>query len=451
MGSRRPVHQDGDRDDEDLRRVDKGYTWESNAIRSWDQIVEDPTTGRLKSFDRQEQIARKRIRDDGLRGVRRGIIRYSVLVIDTSSAMDATDLKPSRIDAVCAACGEFVREYFDQNPISQLAVVTTRDAIAKKLSNISSNANQHIGAIEEALRLGPYGDGSLQNALDLAHSMLAPIPSYGTREIIIAYGALSTCDPKNIHDSIAALAPAKIRCSAVGLGAELHILRAIADRSGGTYQVALNEDHFAELLGGHVIPPPTTAARAPASLIRMGFPVLKRIETAQPFWDNTNVKRRVGYECPRCAAWLSEMPCECILCGLTLVSSPHLARSYHHLFPVPKFAPLSNAGIEFDDEANGKSGNARNSRAGDNDLDGDLMNVDEVAPANGNGNSKQQPKINVRCTGCLKQLPLTASLRLLCPLCNNIFCIDCDAFVHDALHHCPSCGMQEGKSNLADA
>ena len=29
-----------------------------------------------------------------------------------------------------------------------------------------------------------------------------------------------------------------------------------------------------------------------------------------------------------------ELPVECRGCGLTLVSAPHLARSYHHLFPL---------------------------------------------------------------------------------------------------------------------
>ena len=33
----------------------------------------------------------------------------------------------------------------------------------------------------------------------------------------------------------------------------------------------------------------------------------------------------------------------CHVCGLTLVSSPHLARSYHHLFPVPAFAEVGAA------------------------------------------------------------------------------------------------------------
>ena len=32
-----------------------------------------------------------------------------------------------------------------------------------------------------------------------------------------------------------------------------------------------------------------------------------------------------------------ELPVECRGCGLTLVSAPHLARSYHHLFPLPIF------------------------------------------------------------------------------------------------------------------
>jgi transcription factor Ssl1 len=44
-----------------------------------------------------------------------------------------------------------------------------------------------------------------------------------------------------------------------------------------------------------------------------------------------------GYICPRCKARVCELPTECRICGLTLVSSPHLARSYHHLFPIAPF------------------------------------------------------------------------------------------------------------------
>lgn len=48
-----------------------------------------------------------------------------------------------------------------------------------------------------------------------------------------------------------------------------------------------------------------------------------------------------GYTCPRCKARVCELPTECRICGLTLISSPHLARSYHHLFPIVPFDEVS--------------------------------------------------------------------------------------------------------------
>jgi transcription initiation factor TFIIH subunit 2 len=47
-----------------------------------------------------------------------------------------------------------------------------------------------------------------------------------------------------------------------------------------------------------------------------------------------------GYFCPQCCSKYCELPVECKACGLTLVSAPHLARSYHHLFPVENFKEL---------------------------------------------------------------------------------------------------------------
>lgn len=44
-----------------------------------------------------------------------------------------------------------------------------------------------------------------------------------------------------------------------------------------------------------------------------------------------------GYYCPQCRSKYCELPVECIVCGLTLVLAPHLARSYHHLFPIANF------------------------------------------------------------------------------------------------------------------
>ncbi len=418
---------DADKDDEEVRQSSaaQGYSWEKTKVRSWDQIEEDPVTGQLKSYNKEEQIARKRRRDDGLRGVRRGIIRFCVLVIDMSESMRLNDLKPTRAGLVATACTNFIREFFDQNPISQLAVVVSRDDVATRMSPLSSNPNTHIEAVQQALRLGPLGSVSLQNAVDLTRTMLSPVPAYGMREMVLIYGALSSCDPGDIFASIDELAKERVRCSAVGLTAELHILRVLTQRTNGTYSVALTEAHFDDLMSGHVSPPPTTVKQTSASLIRMGFPILKHCATARPFVNNPVVSGKTGYECPRCSAWISDVPSECTLCGLILVSSPHLARSYHHLFPVPKYVSSEDAS----DELTERALNILKSETDDAgyDADGDqLMSTSQL---------------NVKkCYGCLKPLDADTGLLLICPSCARVFCIECDVFVHDSLHHCPGCG-----------
>ena len=44
-----------------------------------------------------------------------------------------------------------------------------------------------------------------------------------------------------------------------------------------------------------------------------------------------------GFTCPRCGSKVCDLPTECPVCSLTLISSPHLARTYHHLFPLDVF------------------------------------------------------------------------------------------------------------------
>lgn len=31
-------------------------------------------------------------------------------------------------------------------------------------------------------------------------------------------------------------------------------------------------------------------------------------------------------------------------------------------------------------------------------------------------------------------------VRLRCPGCGRVFCLDCDMYVHESLHNCPGCG-----------
>lgn len=416
---------DVDKEDDDVNKIWQGYAWESSKIRSWEQIKEDPVTGRLKLFEKAEQIARKKRRDDGLSGVRRGVIRFCALIVDMSEALRTNDYKPSRAELVIDAVTSFVTEFFDQNPISQLAVILTRDADAAKLCAFTNNTRKCTDVLRKALRLGPNGTASLQNAINIARRLLATVPPYGMREILVCFGSLSTCDPGDIHATIDTLAEEKVRCVAVGMAAELHVLRVLTKKTDGTYVIAVDENHYRDALSAVVVPPPTTTRQVSASLIRMGFPILRRLQDPAPYCNNPFVRGRLGYKCPRCTAWLSEMPCECTLCGLTLVSSPHLARSYHHLFPVPKYVPLDS--FQPSQAVHSKS----------------IINTD----SNEHHITALRENEFIRCTGCAVLLKKSDTLRVICPACLRTFCIDCDTFVHDSLHHCPGCSLEQLRAN----
>nr|5NUS_B Chain B, p44 [Thermochaetoides thermophila DSM 1495] len=79
--------------------------------------------------------------------------------------------------------------------------------------------------------------------------------------------------------------------------------------------------------------------------------------------------------------------------------STHLARSYHHLFPLKGWVEVSWA-------------EARKSK-------------------------------QVGCFACLAPFPSNGngseSGRYKCPTCGKHFCIDCDVFAHEVIHNCPGC------------
>lgn len=293
----------------------------------------------------------------------------------------------------------FIREFFDQNPLSQIGLITIKDGVAQCLTDLGGSPESHIKALMG--KLGCSGDSSLQNALDLVHDYLNQIPSYGHREALILYSALSTCDPGDIMESIQRCKKSKIRCSVIGLSAELFICKHICQETGGSYSVALDESHLKELVLEHAPPPPAIAEFALANLIKMGFPQRAAEGVISICSCHKEAKVAGGYTCPRCKARVCELPTECCICGLTLVSSPHLARSYHHLFPITPFI--------------------------------------DVSPSLPNNLHHKVPK---SCFGCQQSLLSPGNLPgpcVACPKCKQHFCLDCDIYIHESLHNCPGC------------
>ncbi|KAI8541323.1 hypothetical protein RHMOL_Rhmol08G0052200 [Rhododendron molle] len=340
----REEEEEDEEDDENGRGLD---AWERAYAddRSWESLQEDES-GLLRPIDNKTLYHaqyRRRLRSlssssTGAR-IQKGLIRYLYIVIDLSRAASEMDFKPSRMVVVAKQIEAFIREFFDQNPLSQIGLVIIKDGVAQCLTDLGGSPESHVKALMGKLECS--GDSSLQNALDLVCDYLCQIPSYGHREVLILYSALSTCDPGDIMETIQKCKKSKIRCSVIGLSAEIFICKYICQETGGLYSVALDESHLKELVLEHAPPPPAIAEFAIANLIRMGFPQRAAEGVISICSCHKEAKVGGGYTCPRCKARVCELPTECRICGLTLVSSPHLARSFHHLFPITPFDDVS--------------------------------------------------------------------------------------------------------------
>ncbi|KAJ5427735.1 hypothetical protein N7491_008177 [Penicillium cf. griseofulvum] len=406
------------------RKQRGGAEWELS--RTWETLVEG-ADGTINSTVEGllEAGKRKRLLKDTT-PLQRGIIRHLILILDLSQSMSEKDLRPTRYLLTLRYAQEFVREFFEQNPISQLGVLGLRDGLALRVSDMSGNPTEHLAAIQALKTQDPKGLPSLQNGLEMARGALFHTPSHGTREVLFIYGSLLSSDPGDIHQTIDALISDKIRVGIVGLAAQVAICRELCTKTNGgdetAYGVALNEQHFRELMMDVTTPPAAYSQKESASsLLMMGFPS-RTVESNPSLCACHSKPSRGGYLCSRCNSKVCSLPAECPSCGLTLILSTHLARSYHHLFP--------------------------------------LINWVEVPWRRASRSSA--------CFACGLSFPpvpledhwqvaenqtkgMSVSSRYECTACRNHFCIDCDLFAHEVVHNCPGCQSKSKHSHYGAA
>uniref|UniRef100_H2SPU5 General transcription factor IIH subunit n=1 Tax=Takifugu rubripes TaxID=31033 RepID=H2SPU5_TAKRU len=380
---------------------ERAKRWEGGYERTWEVLKEDES-GSLKATVEEILFQSKKRRLIESHGqVRLGMMRHLFVVIDCSRSMEDQDLKPNRLTSTLKLLEAFVDEYFDQNPISQMGLITTKNKRAEKLTDLSGNPKKHCAALKKAVDTVCVGEPSLYNCLSLAVQTLRHMPGHTSRELLIILSSLTTCDPANIYELIETLKTLKVRVSVIGLSAEVRVCTVLTRETGGSYHVILDESHFKELLMLHVKPPPASSS-SECSLIRMGFPqhtvASLTDQDAKPSFSMAHLDSSSGpdlslggYFCPQCHAKYTELPVECKVCGLTLVLAPHLARSFHHLFPLQVFTE---------------------------------------SPAD----DLQTERSCQACHGELKDKSVFS-----CPSCLSVFCVDCHLFIHDSLHCCPCC------------
>lgn len=420
------------------------YRWEQGVKATLDSVQEDEA-GRLitagpSSLDRQYRLSKH---NPITTAIRRGLIRYLLIAIDCSKASAETDYKPCRLQVSKSCVKKFITDYFDQNPISQVSLAVTRDRVAQKITDLSGNPRSQIHKLDSILNM--TGLASLQNTITLGISMLKHIPNYGHREVLVLFSSLSTCDPGDIFSTIKDAIALKIRISVICLAAEVFVCKQIADLTGGSFSVALDATHLSELLALHTFPPPEVQQRKEplvTDFIYMGFPK-RTFDTGCGLFGFEGKRMKLSstaYICPRCSTRTTDVPTQCCVCSLQLNSSSHIARSHHHLFPLPNFTEHVVKRIE--DPSSDVRGTTAQATYQAVPVEASALEVDRatassIDPSVGTPLSQQTGRH--RCRGCLQSLLVPGLAVSSCPLCTSFFCLDCDLFIHDSLHNCPGC------------
>ncbi|EHN01295.1 Ssl1p [Saccharomyces cerevisiae x Saccharomyces kudriavzevii VIN7] len=234
-----------------LQGSNGGYAWEDEIKRSWDLVKVDDEGDMASLVASIVEARKKRTAKKNITPYQRGIIRSLILTLDCSEAMLEKDLRPSRHAMIIQYAIDFVHEFFDQNPISQMGIIIMRNGLAQLVSQVSGNPQDHIDALKSIRKQEPKGNPSLQNALEMARGLLLPVPAHCTREVLIVFGSLSTTDPGDIHQTIDSLVSEKIRVKVLGLSAQVAICKELCKATNygdeSFYKILLDETHLKEL------------------------------------------------------------------------------------------------------------------------------------------------------------------------------------------------------------
>lgn len=208
------------------------------------------------------------------------------------------------------------------------------------------------------------------------------------------------------------------------------------------------------------------------TLLMMGFP--SRIVEHEPSFCACHSKPTCGgYLCTRCSSKVCSLPTTCPVCKLTLILSTHLARSYHHLFPLQNWTEVSWERSSLSDQrecfgcltpfptkrsarplpgaaplhANQTDSNDNKDRkkfskggSGSGLGSGSVPSSSEAGAAAGGGSVRAGGTGGTggqQATGVTDRV--SESGRYECLTCHFFFCVDCDVFSHEIVHNCPGC------------
>lgn len=198
-------------------------------------------------------------------------LRKLHLVIDFSQQMLEKDFIPNTLYMVLSKAIEFVEEFFELNPLSNLALSLIKDRKCLLQSNFKNNPSELISIMEnlkkknstneetfledlnkdsEALSTHdiPSGTVSMENVLKATEVLMADQPLYYAREVLVLLNSPNSRDANDLTAFIEKINKAYIIVNMLSLAGGTYVFQQICQKTRGKFEVAINEFDFKQKL-----------------------------------------------------------------------------------------------------------------------------------------------------------------------------------------------------------
>lgn len=364
------------------------FAWEQDVERSWNLLVENDGVLQHISQEKTSGDKTQKYKKPPSIAVRKGVFRHVIILFDMSNSMKERDFKPNRINAVMDCIETFLNEFFYKNPVGQVGVVALKRNSGKLIQEMTSNADDILESIKKEIAEGLEGSPSLQKGLQIGHDLLYDKPPYGTKEIFILYGSIRTCDKLNILNTVECITKNNIHVNCISVAPEMYILKHICEKTNGIYKICIDESSLQKEITNYSETPLWMKGMEP-QLIHICFPVKTKISTQILCACHATLHTET-YVCNFCNSNTCKIPSKCKICGMYLISMQDLSHVSNNLQDSPIFEQI------------------------------DIKDT----------------TAHLVCSTCNETLSKNVSQ---CVKCKNLFCFECDVYIHEDLNQCPFC------------
>jgi transcription initiation factor TFIIH subunit 2 len=338
--------------------------------------------------------------------VYRSLLRSLYIVLDCSMSLStgpSSHLPPTKHSCVVRSLMSFVASFFSTNPTSTVGIITLQSGSAKLLLPLTPGpGTTHLAMLNDLLsKPRQYIDGmaSVGKGMDVALQSLLNVPRGCSREILCVYNSIATQDaePTRLLALPGELVKAAVTVTTISTEPEIYALRNLTVLSGGSCHTVLSKDHLKALLDKQT-PPPPKLDHDKTTLHKTAFPTLVR--TPHPHLATCNGRAAneeeaalvmQSYECPVCKTANVACPGTCGTCGVRMSRSVDNVRCARNLYPVALFVEVPVA-------------------------------------------------TETVCFGCANSVKPGKRVQMcMCEKCEQIYCYQCDQYVHEDLRCCPGC------------